>query len=125
MNLLEVLKVEAREGLSVGLAITVRYRIDAARLAYVQANLPQPIDQEIVGSWVLNKKRPGVGITGMRERMKDLSGTLEIESNSAGTLVRATIPVRRRPSATAASENAAPDTVDRRHVKSVGVSTTG
>jgi len=45
---LEVLKVEAREGLSVGLAITVRYRIDPTRLAYVQANLPQPIDQEIV-----------------------------------------------------------------------------
>jgi regulator of protease activity HflC (stomatin/prohibitin superfamily) len=45
---LEVLKVEAREGLSVGLAVTVRYRIDPTRLAYVQANLPQPIDTEIV-----------------------------------------------------------------------------
>jgi regulator of protease activity HflC (stomatin/prohibitin superfamily) len=45
---LEVLKVEAREGLSVGLAVTVRYRIDPSRLAYVQANLPQPIDTEIV-----------------------------------------------------------------------------
>src|SRR5580692_10459461 len=31
---LEVLNVESREGLSVGLAITVRYRIDPARLAY-------------------------------------------------------------------------------------------
>lgn len=45
---LEVLKIEAREGLSVGLAVTVRYRIDPNRLAYVQANLPQPIDTEIV-----------------------------------------------------------------------------
>jgi regulator of protease activity HflC (stomatin/prohibitin superfamily) len=45
---LEVLNVESREGLSVGLALTVRYRIDPARLAYIQANLPQPIDQEIV-----------------------------------------------------------------------------
>jgi regulator of protease activity HflC (stomatin/prohibitin superfamily) len=45
---LEVLNVETREGLEVGLAITVRYRIDPRRLDYVQANLPQPIDQEIV-----------------------------------------------------------------------------
>src|SRR6202046_1181702 len=37
-----------REGLEVGLAVTVRYRIDPRRLDYVQANLPQPIDQEIV-----------------------------------------------------------------------------
>src|SRR6202522_2587932 len=45
---LEVLNVETREGLEAGLAVTVRYRIDPRRLDYVQANLPQPIDQEIV-----------------------------------------------------------------------------
>jgi|HubBroStandDraft_6_1064221.scaffolds.fasta_scaffold05318_3 regulator of protease activity HflC (stomatin/prohibitin superfamily) len=45
---LEVLNVETREGLEVGLAVTVRYRIDPRRLDYVQANLPQPIDREIV-----------------------------------------------------------------------------
>jgi regulator of protease activity HflC (stomatin/prohibitin superfamily) len=45
---LEVLTVEAREGLSVGLAVTVRYRLDPRHLDYVQTNLPQPIDQQIV-----------------------------------------------------------------------------
>jgi regulator of protease activity HflC (stomatin/prohibitin superfamily) len=45
---LEVLNIEAREGLSVGLAVTVRYRLDPTRLSYVQANLPQPIDELIV-----------------------------------------------------------------------------
>jgi regulator of protease activity HflC (stomatin/prohibitin superfamily) len=45
---LEVLNVEAREGLSVGLAVAVRYRIDPKRLDYVQANLPQPVDEQIV-----------------------------------------------------------------------------
>src|SRR5215469_9235567 len=44
----EIMKVESHEGLSVGIALTVRYRIDPAHLAYIQANLPQPIDQEIV-----------------------------------------------------------------------------
>ena len=45
---LEVLTVEVREGLSVGLAVTVRYRLDPRHLDYVQANLPEPIDQQIV-----------------------------------------------------------------------------
>lgn len=45
---LEVLTVEAREGLSVGLAVTVRYHLDPRHLDYIQANLPQPIDEQIV-----------------------------------------------------------------------------
>jgi regulator of protease activity HflC (stomatin/prohibitin superfamily) len=45
---LEVLTVEAREGLSVGLAVTVRYRLDPRHLDYVQATLPQPVDEQIV-----------------------------------------------------------------------------
>lgn len=44
----ELLTVESREGLSLGVGVTVRYRIEATRLDYVQANLPQPIDDEIV-----------------------------------------------------------------------------
>lgn len=42
------LKVQTREGLSVGLAVAVRYRIDAARLPFVHANLPQPVDRELL-----------------------------------------------------------------------------
>jgi regulator of protease activity HflC (stomatin/prohibitin superfamily) len=44
----EMLKVQTREGLPVGLAIAVRYRLDPRRLAYIHANMPQPIEQEIV-----------------------------------------------------------------------------
>lgn len=45
---LEVLTVESHEGLGVGLAITVRYRIDPKRLDYVQENLPQPVEEQVV-----------------------------------------------------------------------------
>jgi PAS domain S-box-containing protein len=38
--------------------------------------------------------RLGVGILGMRERMTQLGGKLEIESSSSGTTVRVSIPVR-------------------------------
>jgi signal transduction histidine kinase len=39
-------------------------------------------------------KRLGVGISGMRERLNDLGGTLEIHSTDQGTVVRAAIPLR-------------------------------
>lgn len=44
----EPLRVQAKEGLTVGLAITVRYRLDPKHLDYIQANLPQPVEREIV-----------------------------------------------------------------------------
>lgn len=37
--------------------------------------------------------RLGVGILGMRERMAQLGGTLEVQSSASGTTVRATIPL--------------------------------
>jgi len=50
----QLLNVQAREGLQVGLAVTVRYRIDPSRLAYIQANLPQPVDEQVVAPVVLS-----------------------------------------------------------------------
>jgi regulator of protease activity HflC (stomatin/prohibitin superfamily) len=44
----ELLTVESREGLSLGVGVTVRYRIDPTRLDYIEANLPQPLDREII-----------------------------------------------------------------------------
>src|SRR5216683_2702610 len=44
----EPLRVQAKEGLIIGLAITVRYRLDPKHLDYIQANLPQPVEKEIV-----------------------------------------------------------------------------
>lgn len=43
-----VFTVNSREGLNVGLAITVRYRLDARKLAYIHSNLPQPVETELV-----------------------------------------------------------------------------
>jgi regulator of protease activity HflC (stomatin/prohibitin superfamily) len=44
----EPLNVQAKEGLTLGLAITVRYRLDPRRLDFIQSNLPQPVEKEIV-----------------------------------------------------------------------------
>ncbi|HEY6939460.1 MAG TPA: SPFH domain-containing protein [Terriglobales bacterium] len=44
----ELMKVQAKEGLTLGLAITVRYRLDSNRLDYILNNLPQPVEKELV-----------------------------------------------------------------------------
>lgn len=44
----EWLKVQTKEGLELGLAVTVRFRLDPRRLAYIHANLPQPVEKELV-----------------------------------------------------------------------------
>jgi len=53
----EPLNVQAKEGLTLGLSITVRYRLDARRLDYIQANLPQPVEKEIVPAVVASAWR--------------------------------------------------------------------
>ncbi|MGA3081928.1 MAG: SPFH domain-containing protein [Terracidiphilus sp.] len=42
------LSVQSREGLNIGLAVTVRYRLDPNKLSNVQAHMPQPVDKELV-----------------------------------------------------------------------------
>lgn len=42
------LHVQTREGLSAGLAISVRYKLEPSKLASIYSNLPQPVDREIV-----------------------------------------------------------------------------
>jgi len=42
------LRVQTREGLAVGMAVVVRYRMDPSKLAYIHANLPQPVEEEMV-----------------------------------------------------------------------------
>jgi regulator of protease activity HflC (stomatin/prohibitin superfamily) len=60
----EDLNVQAKEGLTLGLAITVRYQIDPKRLDYIEANLPQPLEKEIV---------PAVVATAWRELVPEYS----------------------------------------------------
>ncbi len=42
------LYIQTREGLSAAVAVAVRYRIQASKLPYVYANLPQPVETQIV-----------------------------------------------------------------------------
>src|SRR5262245_13867185 len=52
-----VLKVYSKEGLPLGLGVSVRYQIDPQRLPYVQNALPQPVETEIMPPVVANAFR--------------------------------------------------------------------
>jgi regulator of protease activity HflC (stomatin/prohibitin superfamily) len=56
-NANEVLTVQAREGLNLGLAVTVRYRIDPSKLTSIHQNLPQPVGEQVVGPVVSSTYR--------------------------------------------------------------------
>ena len=53
----DVLTVQAREGLNIGLAVTVRYRLDPSKLTSIRSNLPQPVGEEVVGPVVSSTYR--------------------------------------------------------------------
>jgi len=42
------LEVTSQEGLSIGLAVNVRYRLDPHRLDYIQDNVPEPVEETVV-----------------------------------------------------------------------------
>jgi regulator of protease activity HflC (stomatin/prohibitin superfamily) len=56
-NANEVLTVQAREGLNLGLSVTVRYRLDPSKLTSIHQNLPQPVGKEVVGPVVSSTYR--------------------------------------------------------------------
>jgi signal transduction histidine kinase len=41
--------------------------------------------------------QPGIGLTGMRERVKNLAGVLQIQSGQNGTCVKAVLPLIAQP----------------------------
>jgi regulator of protease activity HflC (stomatin/prohibitin superfamily) len=49
----DILTVQAREGLNIGLAVSLRYRLDPRRLDTIHANLPQAVGEEVVAPVVL------------------------------------------------------------------------
>jgi regulator of protease activity HflC (stomatin/prohibitin superfamily) len=44
----DVLTVQAREGLNIGLAVSVRFRLEPKKLDSIHTNLPQPVGEQVV-----------------------------------------------------------------------------
>jgi regulator of protease activity HflC (stomatin/prohibitin superfamily) len=53
----QTLDVQSKEGLDIGLAVTVRYHLDPRRLDYIESHLPQPADAQMVPAVVASAWR--------------------------------------------------------------------
>jgi len=71
----------------------IHLRADSACVNLEVSDRGRGMDKNAVERGNGSGARLGVGILGMRERLAQLGGKLEIESNSQGTTVRATIPL--------------------------------
>jgi regulator of protease activity HflC (stomatin/prohibitin superfamily) len=80
------LDVQSREGLTIGLGVTVRYRLDASKLASVQAHMPQPADKELVPPVVASAWRELTPEYTVREIFS--SKREEVRAKAAETITR-------------------------------------
>jgi regulator of protease activity HflC (stomatin/prohibitin superfamily) len=80
------LDVQSQEGLNIGLAITVRYRLDPRRLDYIESHLPQPVDSGIVPAAVASAWREFTPNYTVREIFS--SKREEVRSEAAATITR-------------------------------------
>ena len=62
------------------------------------------IPSERIATFMQTGAGVGVGLVGMRERLKELGGSLEIKSEGVGTEVIATLPLHLRDGLTAESK---------------------
>ena len=73
-------------------AVDVRVTEDAAKVVLSVKDFGRGVPGEVLDRF-WKTGNVGVGLTGIRERLKELGGSLEIESNLDGTLLRATVPI--------------------------------
>ena len=71
----------------------IRLRIDQHQLTLEIEDRGHGMPPELLAQLPTGGHAVGVGIAGMRERLQQLGGTLEIESNDRGTVVHARMPL--------------------------------
>jgi len=80
------LKVYSKEGLPLGLGISVRYQLDPRRLPYLESSLPRPIENELLPTVVANAFRQT--ISGYMVRDVFSSRREEVRRAAADTISR-------------------------------------
>ena len=71
----------------------IRLRVDTGCLALEIEDRGRGMPRELIAQMPSGGGALGVGIAGMRERLQQLGGTLDIESSERGTSIRARVPV--------------------------------
>lgn len=72
----------------------IRLEIEGERLTLEISDEGRGFSPEMLSRFRQSGHLPGVGISGMRERINRLHGNLDIRSNSSGTTIAVTLPAR-------------------------------
>ena len=75
---------------------TIRLRCTEEGVTLEVADIGSGMPADLLGHLPAGGGTLGVGVTGMRERLQQLGGALEIESGDGGTTVRARVPLARQ-----------------------------
>jgi signal transduction histidine kinase len=66
---------------------------ETARIVLVRSASDITLEVKDAGRGISRNATPGVGIASMRERVQQLGGQLEVNSQNSGTTVKAVIPL--------------------------------
>lgn len=72
--------------------VDIRLWLDAGLINFEVRDYGKGIAPELLEQFSRTGGGVGVGLAGMRERVEDLCGRLEVSSDGTGTLIRATLP---------------------------------
>jgi two-component system, chemotaxis family, CheB/CheR fusion protein len=73
--------------------VDVRFAITDGKARFEVKDYGKGIDPELMRQFKQSGGGAGVGLAGMRERLRELDGSLEVESDASGTLIRAVVPI--------------------------------
>jgi signal transduction histidine kinase len=76
------------------LAVEIQLTVDAQNVTLTVTDFGKGVPDSALRKFRGNGMNMGVGLSGMRERLADLDGRLDIRSDASGTTVLATIPLR-------------------------------
>jgi signal transduction histidine kinase len=74
-------------------SVDIRFEITALEVKLEVKDCGKGIDPELLKRFQVSGVGVGIGLAGMRERLRELGGRLEVESDAAATLIRAVIPI--------------------------------
>ena len=78
---------------SKSLSVDVHFSVDEREARLEVKDYGKGIDPELLRRFNQSGSGAGNGLAGIRERLRELGGRLEVESDANGTLIRAVIPV--------------------------------
>ena len=76
------------------LAVDIQLKVDAQNVILAVTDFGKGMPTEALRKFRGNGTNMGVGLSGMRERLADLDGQLDIRSDASGTTILATVPLR-------------------------------